>query len=423
MRVLVALIAGTLFGSMVASGYRIVVNALHAAAHEQLHYAANRAGLDNALGKPLAGLLELGSLGILTPSSDMAAADMALAASAMLHEAIASQHVTLFVSSATTLLALSLAFSLVVRDRLPILRSLIAVSLTTLGIGISAPIVSVVASRSGLGGGIVTSDCKSIASAISTLFHSGYATIATLLVLFSVVTPLLKCILLSTAATSAGGKAGTLAARVVGWIGKWSMVDVLVVAILLALFSVEALGRGAADMLAESEVGLWFFVAHCLTSMVAGALLSRGYLRALRTAPPLQQGSGVLGPLTATAACAAVLCLFHPGRVVQQKFEIAAGNLRAVAVVANCEGTLHGKWTARGDTHGGADDTLVHAHYFAPACKLLRTLDHPHSDDFSVRAETAGPYVIVFDNLGIIRSTARTVDVEWTFTAAFPLHW
>lgn len=142
--------------------------------------------------------------------------------------------------------ALSLLLPLLViarsRDIYSAGYALIPVSFIALVVGLTTPLLTIEASRElpVLGNTIFQYESKGIIGTVETLFAIGQAPLATLIFLFSILLPLCKTALLALAACrflpnwARGG---------IHWmkhIGKWSMVDVFVVAVLVAMFAADA---------------------------------------------------------------------------------------------------------------------------------------------------------------------------------------
>jgi hypothetical protein len=146
-------------------------------------------------------------------------------------------------------------------------------------VGLLAPMLSVVA-RSDvavLGRVVLQFQSKGILDTVAALLAGGNAFTGVLLGLFSVVVPIAKlglslCALLARPGTL---REGCLA--LVRAVGKWSMTDVFVVAVLLAFL---ALGDGAFTD-ARLGPGLYFFAAYGLLSFVGSIGLAR-----YRSEPP-----------------------------------------------------------------------------------------------------------------------------------------
>jgi len=106
----------------------------------------------------------------------------------------------------------------------------------------------------------------SLIEIVASLWHGGDGLLAAIVALVSIVLPFLKMIGIAVEATAAGGEAGSLFyRRVVPHLSKWSMMDVLLVAIVIA----AAKTTGLAD--AFTQPGLWCYAA---SSMISGLLHS-----------------------------------------------------------------------------------------------------------------------------------------------------
>lgn len=115
-----------------------------------------------------------------------------------------------------------------------------------------------------LGDVILSFESKGIIGSIHKLFDNGELAVAITILLFSVVLPLLKSLTLTF----------TLLFHTHPWshrlvaffkqIGKWSMIDVFVV----ATFLVYLTSNGGGISQAEIQVGLYFFLAYVILSMI-----------------------------------------------------------------------------------------------------------------------------------------------------------
>jgi len=117
----------------------------------------------------------------------------------------------------------------------------------------------------------IFSNTVSLAASLRQLFAEGYYGLFLLIFLFSIVMPLVKLMLLFLAAN--GGRRGAAVhQRYLHWLaryGKWSMLDVFVVAVLLA--SVK-LGDVAA---VQIHYGLYAFALSVLITMATAVWLVR----------------------------------------------------------------------------------------------------------------------------------------------------
>ncbi|MBX4991556.1 paraquat-inducible protein A [Rhizobium binae] len=106
----------------------------------------------------------------------------------------------------------------------------------------------------------------SLVEIVVSLWQGGDRLLAAIVGLVSIVLPILKMVGIAAEATGAGGGASSLFYhRVVPHLSKWSMMDVLLVAIVIA----AAKTTGVAD--AFTPPGLWCYAA---SSMISGLLHS-----------------------------------------------------------------------------------------------------------------------------------------------------
>jgi paraquat-inducible protein A len=112
----------------------------------------------------------------------------------------------------------------------------------------------------------------SLIDTVRALVEEGEWALGLLIALFSVVTPVIKLVAVTVLhLRRAGSPAGPLA-RWVERLGKWSLTDVLVVALLIVLASGTGLELAA-------EPGLWFFTASAMLLMLSADLVIRDLQR------------------------------------------------------------------------------------------------------------------------------------------------
>lgn len=114
-------------------------------------------------------------------------------------------------------------------------------------------------------------DTPSILSIVSALWASGEIFLAGVIFVFSIVFPALKLLYIAMAGTLTTfdpARRGRWLKRI-GWLGKWSMLDVLVLALLV--FYAQAIEF--AD--AVSLPGVYFFAASVFLTMIAYSLIDR----------------------------------------------------------------------------------------------------------------------------------------------------
>ncbi|MBN7798270.1 paraquat-inducible protein A [Parahaliea mediterranea] len=120
---------------------------------------------------------------------------------------------------------------------------------------------------------------RSIWGTVEELARTGNLAVALLIVLFSLVIPVFKLLLQAIALAPASGALRQPLLRVNAALSKWSMADVFVMAMLVAYMAGRASGQMGDLLLMEArlEPGFWFFLAYCLFSIGASALIRREY--------------------------------------------------------------------------------------------------------------------------------------------------
>jgi paraquat-inducible protein A len=116
---------------------------------------------------------------------------------------------------------------------------------------------------------IIQHQVRGIAAIIWELLTTGHAIIGGFLLLFSICTPLTKAALTFFVTISRNKAWNLRAGEFLHAIGKWSMADVFVAAVLLALYALKA--QQATKSI--PCVGLYYFIGYCLLSMTTSELL------------------------------------------------------------------------------------------------------------------------------------------------------
>jgi paraquat-inducible protein A len=114
-------------------------------------------------------------------------------------------------------------------------------------------------------------DTHSILSVLSALYATHEVFLASVIFVFSIVFPVLKLLYITAAGTliSVGPARRSQWFRRIEWLGKWSMLDVLV----LALLVFYAKSNELADAVALP--GIYFFAASVILTMTAYGLIGR----------------------------------------------------------------------------------------------------------------------------------------------------
>lgn len=158
------------------------------------------------------------------------------------------------------------------RTRLDVGYGLLLAGFAALLVGLSAPILSVEASKSLplLGQTVFQFESKGVLSTIGTLMDSGNLWLAILLFLFSVAIPVFKTLVVALTFFAPDHQLSVHGLRLSKGMGKWSMADVFVVAIIVAFFSTA--GNGLTR--AEVQAGLYFFAGYVVLSLVATQIIA-----------------------------------------------------------------------------------------------------------------------------------------------------
>jgi paraquat-inducible protein A len=114
----------------------------------------------------------------------------------------------------------------------------------------------------------VFTDHPSLIAMIGSLYRNGEWAIAALILLFSVIFPAMKLLLLHAAAFAQSGE-DSLVPTWFRMLSNWSMLDVLLVA--LVIFAAKTSGLATAF----TQAGLWFFAASVVLTVIAAAIVKK----------------------------------------------------------------------------------------------------------------------------------------------------
>jgi len=140
-------------------------------------------------------------------------------------------------------------------------------AIITLFFGLISPLLMVTIHKEVeyLGDIVLSFESKGVIGSIIKLFESGDSVVALVILIFSVIIPLLKVFSLLFISIFIEHHFAERIVKFFKAIGKWSMVDVFVVAVFLVYLTAN---KGEVSR-AEVEVGLYFFLAYVLISMFA----------------------------------------------------------------------------------------------------------------------------------------------------------
>lgn len=116
---------------------------------------------------------------------------------------------------------------------------------------------------------------QSIVGTVSELFRSGNGLVGFLVMLFSIIIPVIKGLMMLTSLFWRHAGQAALLQRISGAISKWSMADVFVVAIVVAYLAANA-SQSMGEIFslnAEFQIGFYFFLGYCLLSILSAQLL------------------------------------------------------------------------------------------------------------------------------------------------------
>ncbi|HHD81772.1 MAG TPA: paraquat-inducible protein A [Campylobacterales bacterium] len=177
-----------------------------------------------------------------------------------------------YLSYYSILLLILIVFSITCTLRVAALSLSIA-TLISLIYGLISPILMITIHKEVeyLGDVILSFESKGILGSISKLYENGEFIVALTILLFSVIVPLLKSLTLSLTLLFYQFHAMHKLVSFFKQIGKWSMIDVFVVATLLVYLT----SNDNALSHAEIHVGLYFFLIYVLLSMITAILTQK----------------------------------------------------------------------------------------------------------------------------------------------------
>jgi hypothetical protein len=120
------------------------------------------------------------------------------------------------------------------------------------------------------------SKTRSIAGTVKELFRSGNGVVGFLVMLFSIVIPVTKILLMLVGAYFHDSKNSRKAFLISSVISKWSMADVFVIAIIVAFMAANASNMGGLlNLGARFEFGFYFFLGYCIFSILSIQVITR----------------------------------------------------------------------------------------------------------------------------------------------------
>lgn len=113
---------------------------------------------------------------------------------------------------------------------------------------------------------------KSVFQLIELLFRGGNILVGMCLVLFSICFPLVKLLASLVVFIKPSTNFATKSVKIIASLGKWSMADVFISAVFLAVFSFSNMNSGV-DTTSKTLIGLYFFLAFVVLSIISSGFL------------------------------------------------------------------------------------------------------------------------------------------------------
>ncbi len=183
------------------------------------------------------------------------------------HDKLAYKYTKLFIAT----LVLMFLIHGFLKSKISIMAILL-VTVVALITGWFAPILAIIAYQDipVLGQTVFQFESKSIVSALQKLYQSGQVAIAVIIFVFTILTPIFKSLMLTVVLFSQNFHFSQKSVKLLKAIGKWSMLDVFVIAILVTYFTTKS--GGATD--ATLQIGVYYFVAYVISSMLLTYLIN-----------------------------------------------------------------------------------------------------------------------------------------------------
>ena len=146
-------------------------------------------------------------------------------------------------------------------------------SLITLIFGTITPILIIVIHKNVnyLGDIVLSFESKTILGTIKHLYHNGNYPVAITILLFSILVPLIKTIIMIIVAIWKEFDIAKRALNLFKNLGKWSMIDVFVVSLLLVYLSAGS----SENSYSQIESGLYIFLIYVILSIISSVSVSR----------------------------------------------------------------------------------------------------------------------------------------------------
>lgn len=116
---------------------------------------------------------------------------------------------------------------------------------------------------------------QSIVETVQSLFENGNGMVAFLILLFSIIVPIVKAILLTLSTFWKNEKVQQKIHVILGIIGKWSMADVFIVALFIAFLSTSS----EDNIHAGIHEGFYYFLGYCILSIISFQIFDKSSVK------------------------------------------------------------------------------------------------------------------------------------------------
>jgi uncharacterized paraquat-inducible protein A len=140
----------------------------------------------------------------------------------------------------------------------------------------------------------VLDETRSVLTMVMRLMETDYMLIAVLIIVFGVILPIVKNIGIALVLSSSAAGKGRRAAEVLQFMGRFAMVDIFAVAVIVSIVGASTIGEGANDSpvtvktVTELRSGFYYFIVYVFLSFAMDVILAvrtRGVAKADASTP------------------------------------------------------------------------------------------------------------------------------------------
>ena len=130
---------------------------------------------------------------------------------------------------------------------------------------------------------VILDETRSVITMTERLYETGYSVIASLIVIFAVALPILKNIGVGLLLASRPGGGARSMARLLQFVGRFAMVDIFAVGIVVSVMATNTIGQGhggspvIVEPLTALRSGFYIFIAYVLFSIALDVMLAIRY--------------------------------------------------------------------------------------------------------------------------------------------------